>query len=92
MKRLPRFTGREPGLPVLAGTKALRDEAITAIALLDRSYLFMQGPPGSGKTFTGSLVVVELLRCGKRVGITANSHKAIHHLLSKSKTMRPRKA
>jgi uncharacterized protein len=48
---------------------------------LDDSYLFVQGPPGSGKTYLGARLIVNLLARGKRVGITANSHKAIHNLL-----------
>src|SRR5690606_1618899 len=45
------------------------------------SYLFIQGPPGAGKTYTGSRVIVALLGRGMRVGVTSNSHKAIHNLL-----------
>lgn len=45
------------------------------------SYLFIQGPPGSGKTWTGARLVVSLIQGGARVGIAANSHKAIHNLL-----------
>jgi uncharacterized protein len=48
---------------------------------LDGSYLFIQGPPGSGKTWTGARLIVHLLRTGKRVGVTAPSHRAIHNLL-----------
>ena len=48
---------------------------------LDRSHLVVQGPPGSGKTWTGARLIVRLLREGKRVGVTATSHKAIHNLL-----------
>jgi predicted RecB family nuclease len=48
---------------------------------LDESYLFIQGPPGSGKTYAGARLIVDLLVRGKKVGITANSHKAIHNLL-----------
>lgn len=54
-----------------------------ALALgLDESYLFVQGSPGSGKTWTGARLVVHLLAQGKRVGIAAQSHKAIHNLLA----------
>ncbi len=42
----------------------------------------MQGPPGSGKTTIGSQLIVELIRRGKRVGVTSNSHKVIHNLLT----------
>jgi len=48
---------------------------------LDASVLAIQGPPGSGKTFTGAHLVCLLVRCGKRVGITGPSHKVIRNLL-----------
>jgi predicted RecB family nuclease len=51
------------------------------LADLDRSYLFIQGPPGSGKTYTGARLIVNLLKGGMRVGVSANTHKAIHNLL-----------
>jgi len=49
---------------------------------LNGSYLFLQGPPGTGKTWTGARIVAHLLAAGQRVGIAAQSHKAIHNLLS----------
>src|ERR1700737_3824598 len=39
------------------------------------------GPPGSGKTYSGARMIVELVRDGRRVGITAVSHKVITNLL-----------
>jgi uncharacterized protein len=48
---------------------------------LDGSYLFVQGPPGSGKTWQGAKAAVALMRAGRRVGVTALSHKAIGNLL-----------
>ncbi len=42
----------------------------------------IQGPPGSGKTFTGARMIVELVRQGRRVGISALSHKVISYLLN----------
>ena len=45
------------------------------------SVLPIQGPPGSGKTFTGARMIVELVRQGRRVGVTAASHKVISTLL-----------
>jgi predicted RecB family nuclease len=50
-------------------------------AALDESYLFIQGPPGTGKTWAGARIVVDLIRRGRRVGVAATSHKAIHNLL-----------
>ena len=48
---------------------------------LDHSVLAIQGPPGAGKTYTGSHMIAALVRDGKRVGVTANSHKVIRNLL-----------
>ncbi len=48
---------------------------------LEASVLPIQGPPGSGKTFTGARMIVELVRQGRRVGITAGSHRVISTLL-----------
>jgi predicted RecB family nuclease len=48
---------------------------------LDGGTLAIQGPPGSGKTYTAAQMVVALVREGKRVGVTANSHKVIGHAL-----------
>ena len=41
----------------------------------------LQGPPGSGKTYTGSRMIAEVIRNGFRVAITAVSHKVISKLL-----------
>lgn len=46
-----------------------------------KGVLAIQGPPGAGKTFTGARLIVKLLQSGKRVGVTANSHKVIANLL-----------
>jgi len=52
-------------------------QAIKTVLALDHSILCIQGPPGSGKTMTGGRMIAELLRRGKRVGISSNSHDAI---------------
>ena len=48
---------------------------------LDAGVLAIQGPPGAGKTYTGARMICELVRAGKKVGITAVSHKVIRNLL-----------
>jgi uncharacterized protein len=70
------------------GTLIGEDEQLTeaAKALVrslprQASVLPIQGPPGSGKTFTGARMIVELVGQGRRVGITAVSHKVIGNLL-----------
>ncbi|HUQ43282.1 MAG TPA: TM0106 family RecB-like putative nuclease [Candidatus Limnocylindria bacterium] len=50
---------------------------------LDGGTLAIQGPPGSGKTYTAARMIVALVRAGKRVGVTANSHKVIGNALDK---------
>ncbi|MFO1303187.1 MAG: TM0106 family RecB-like putative nuclease [Burkholderiales bacterium] len=80
-RRPPAFKGRAPGTPVVEGREEIFDEAYRAVTALDDSYLFIQGPPGSGKTTVGSQLIVALIRAGKRVGVTSNSHKVIHNLL-----------
>lgn len=41
----------------------------------------IQGPPGSGKTYTGARMICELVKQGKTIGVTALSHKVIRNLL-----------
>lgn len=48
---------------------------------LDRSVIPIQGPPGAGKTFAGARMICELVNQGKKVGVTAVSHKVIRKLL-----------
>ena len=54
--------------------------AIRLAAKLNKSYLAIQGPPGSGKTFTGANTILALAKAGKRIGITAVSHKVMRNL------------
>jgi predicted RecB family nuclease len=54
---------------------------VEAVRTLGASYLFVQGPPGSGKTWQGAKMAIALVRDGKRVGITSLSHRAINNLL-----------
>ena len=56
-------------------------KALVGSLAQEASVLPIQGPPGSGKTFTGARMIVELVRQGRRVGITAVSHKVISNLL-----------
>ena len=57
--------------------------AITTAALdLDHSYLAVHGPPGTGKTFTAARVIAALVnRHGWKVGVVAQSHAVVAHLL-----------
>ncbi len=57
------------------------DAAKRIVVQLENSALAIQGPPGAGKTFAGARMICELVRHGKKVGITAMSHKVIRNLL-----------
>lgn len=75
----PRRTAMQTPLRVEGETTVA---AARRLALeLDHGCLPIQGPPGAGKTFTGARMIVDLVRAGKRVGITAMSHKVIRNLL-----------
>ncbi|MCI0724533.1 MAG: TM0106 family RecB-like putative nuclease [Acidobacteria bacterium] len=76
--RAPRLVAEEtliqPGESVLDAAKRI-------VRSLDHSVLAIQGPPGAGKTYTGARIICDLVRQGKRVGVTAVSHKVIQRLL-----------
>ena len=75
----PRFAGVPAGASIQTTDLA---EARRLARSLDESTLVVQGPPGTGKTWLGARLIVDLIASGKRVGVTAMSHKAIHNLLA----------
>ncbi len=56
-------------------------EAIRLAFELEHGVLPIQGPPGPGKTFTGSHMILELVKAGKKVGVTAVGHETIRNVL-----------
>ena len=79
---LPKVQGTTQGQPLMSREETLLNGSIRVVSNLDHSSVFVQGPPGAGKTYTGSHVIVALLKAGKKVAVTSNSHKAINNLLS----------
>ncbi len=69
--------------PLIDAHQQMTDAARQLVLALSSqvSVLPVQGPPGSGKTYTGARMVAELVKHGRRVGITAVSHKVISKLL-----------
>lgn len=80
MKRSPVLIKGAKGLEPEQGEK-IEDIAIRIALSLDRSVLAIQGPPGSGKTYTGARMMTALSKAGKKIGITAVSHKVIRNLM-----------
>ena len=81
-KSIPRISTKTAGESIIS-SKDTQAAIIQVICNLNESYLFIQGPPGAGKTHTSAHIIVELMRQGKKIGVTTNSHKAIHNLLDK---------
>ncbi len=70
-----------PGMPLERPGEGPVAAARRLALELHRGVLPVQGPPGSGKTYLGARVVTALLAAGRRVGVTAQSHRVITNLL-----------
>jgi predicted RecB family nuclease len=83
LRRAAPELGQTPGAPLVPAGESPSD-ALPRLALAMRgAVLAIQGPPGSGKTHQAALMILALLREGRRVGVTANSHAVIGELLGK---------
>jgi uncharacterized protein len=71
----------EPGAALQNSDESTVEAACRIGKTLDGALLAIQGPPGTGKTFTGGEMICELLKQGKKVGVTAVGHKVIVNLL-----------
>ena len=83
LRRLPPRFGQGPEQPLRTSAEPASTAARRLATELDRSYLAIQGPPGSGKSTVGAEIIVDLVGAGKRIGVTANSHKVFGELLAK---------
>jgi uncharacterized protein len=82
LMRRPPWLGELPlGQPLQPVDEPPLDAARRLARRLDGTCLAVQGPPGSGKTFTAAHMIVDLVGSGRRVGITATTHKAITNLV-----------
>ena len=79
LRRPPRHA--HPGGALRYARETALAAAIRLAPSIEGATLAIQGPPGSGKTYTAAKMIVELVRQGRRVGVTANSHKVIGHAL-----------
>lgn len=79
LRKPPRLASNET-LARLPG-EAPKATACRIATALDHTVFAIQGPPGAGKTFTGARMICELVKQGKKVGVTALGHKVIRKLL-----------
>lgn len=77
----PVFVDGPRPLRIIPDDGDLPVETSRAIAAMAGTTLAIQGPPGTGKTYVSALSIVDLVRAGKRVAVSSNSHKAIANLL-----------
>ena len=81
--RMPPRCGQAAGAALLEPDEDTVAGVVRLVLALQPGVLAVQGPPGSGKTHRAAEAIVALIRAGKRVGITANSHQVIQGLLRK---------
>jgi len=79
LRKTPRLS-RDESILALPGEGPV-DTACRLASALENSMFAIQGPPGAGKTYTGARMICQLLKQGKKIGVTALSHKVIRKLL-----------
>jgi uncharacterized protein len=79
LRRPPRLAGGET-VAALPGEET-KVTACRVSSALDNSVFAIQGPPGAGKTYTGARMICQLVKQGKKIGVTALSHKVVRNLL-----------
>ena len=81
LRSTPRIAGRPSGAAVVDPSDDPGAAARVVVMQLESTCLPIQGPPGTGKTYTGARMVLDLVAAGRKVGVTATSHKVIGNLL-----------
>jgi predicted RecB family nuclease len=83
LRHRPRIGGVRDGDALRRATEDVGSAARRSIRDADSTCLPVQGPPGSGKTYTAAAAIVALVTASprRRVAVTALSHRAITHLL-----------
>jgi len=80
LREPPKIKGHKGG-SILGEEEDVLEGTTRAVKNLDESSLYIQGPPGSGKTLSSARFILELIKDGIRVGVTSNSHAAINLLM-----------
>ena len=78
LRERPRIDGE----PLRRAGETAFYSALRIAPRLTGGVLPIQGPPGSGKTYTAARMICSLVQAGRKVGITANSHKVVRNLIN----------
>jgi hypothetical protein len=78
LRRAPRL---QEGIELRLPGETTAQSARRVVLALAHGVLAIQGPPGAGKTYSGARMIIDLVAAGKKVGVTAVSHKVIRNLL-----------
>lgn len=79
LRKLPDVSGQ----PMVKDDESVLQSALRIAGNIRSGVLPIQGPPGTGKSYTGARMICEFVKQGKKVGITANSHKVIRNQIDK---------
>ena len=79
LRKIPDLAGH----PITKKGERTLDSALRICEEINGGVFPIQGPPGTGKSYTGARMICSLVNQGKKVGITANSHKVIRNLIDK---------
>jgi uncharacterized protein len=82
--RKPPTLGQGAGEPLIPAGEDISSAMSRLVLRLSGDILAVQGPPGSGKTYRAAEAIVSLVKAGKKVGVTANSHRVIAYLLGEA--------
>ena len=80
-RKHPDIKNIKPSSILINEDKDFISQTIEIVKNLNNSYLTIQGPPGTGKTYSSAKIIIELMKTGKKVGVTSNTHEAIKTLL-----------
>jgi uncharacterized protein len=81
LNRSPPQLADAPVQDVLFGDADPVFGTIAAVKRMRSTVLPIQGPPGSGKTYTTARAILALVKDGRRVGVASSSHEAIRNVL-----------